>query len=210
MFARLESFSLKTILVTSSIPSEGKTTVALNLAGSFAQSEKKVLLLDCDLRKPRIHSIFETERFPGLSDYLFGNSSLEDITRDTKLSNLKFITSGTIPPNPSELLGSSQMIEFLEQMKEHYDIIIVDSPPFISVTDSEILARITDGTILVVQANKTPIDAFLKAHERISGFEEHKFLGALLNNFMYKQTYGYYYNYYYYYSRPEGQSKGKK
>ncbi|HEY5535872.1 MAG TPA: polysaccharide biosynthesis tyrosine autokinase [Ignavibacteria bacterium] len=210
LFSKLESEPLKTILVTSAIPSEGKTTVALNLAGSFAQSDKKVLLLDCDLRKPRIHAIFESERFPGLSDYLFANASIEDVVRSTRLENLHYITSGTIPPNPSELLGSNQMKEFLEKMKLMYDIIIVDSPPFISVTDPEILVRITDGTILVVQANKTPMEPFVRAFEGIMNIGRNKFLGSVLNNFMYRQAYGYYYNYYYYYSKPEVQKKEKK
>lgn len=206
MYSKIES-ELKTILVTSSVPGEGKTTVALNLAGSFAQTDKKVLLLDCDLRKPRIHAIFESERFPGLSDYLFSNVTLEEIIRETKFKNLTFITSGTIPPNPSELLGSQQMYDFLEQLRQQYDVIVLDSPPFISVTDAEILSRISDGTILVVQANKTPMEAFLKTYERILNIDPHKFLGSLLNNFSLKSAYGYYYNYYYYYSRPENIDK---
>jgi len=206
LYSKLES-DLKVILVTSSIPGEGKTTVALNLSGSFALADKKVLLLDCDLRKPRIHAIFESERFPGLSDYLFSNVTLEEITRSTKLQNLFYITSGTIPPNPSELLGSKQMADFLEKLKGIYDIIILDSPPFISVTDPEILSRISDGTILIVQANKTPVDAFLKTYVRINNIDSHKFLGSVLNNFSLKSAYGYYYNYYYYYSRPDGVDK---
>ncbi|MFZ4589464.1 MAG: GumC family protein [Ignavibacteria bacterium] len=205
-YSKLES-ELKTILITSSLPSEGKTTVALNLAGSFAFADKKVLLLDCDLRKPRVHSIFQAERYPGLSDYLFSNVKFEEIVRKTKLEKLDFITSGTIPPNPSELLGSKQMLDFLKYLETQYDIIVLDSPPYISVTDAEILSRISDGTILVVQANKTPYDAFVRAHDRIVENEEHKFLGAVLNNFSIKSAYGYYYNYYYYYSKPNGTNK---
>jgi len=208
MYSKLES-ELRTILITSSVPSEGKTTVALNLAGSFALTDKKVLLIDCDLRKPRIHSIFQTERFPGLSDFLFSNVKFEDIVRKTKLDNLDFITSGTIPPNPSELLGSKQMDDFLEHTKSIYDIIILDSPPFVSVTDAEILSRIADGTVLVVHANKTPADVFVRAAERIVNNDVHKFLGSVLNNFSIKTSYGYYYNYYYYYSKPEGKDKKK-
>lgn len=208
-FSKLEGDPLKTILITSSIPSEGKSTVALNLAGSFAQSDKKVLLIDCDLRKPRIHSIFESERFPGLSNYLFGNVQLDDIIRRTKLPLMDFITSGTIPPNPSELLGSHQMKDLLTLLRSKYDYIIIDSPPFISVTDSEILSRITDGTALVVLANKTPIDVFSKSYERLHNMNNHNFLGAILNNFSYKNVYGYYYNYYYYYNnKPETGTKG--
>ncbi len=206
-FSKLESDQLKTILVTSSIPMEGKTIVAANLAGSFAQAGKKVLILDCDLRKPRIHNVFETDKFPGLSDFLFTNVTIEDITRRTPMDNLYFITSGTIPPNPSELLGSEQMKQFMNKLKESYDIIIVDSPPFITVTDSEILYNITDGTVLVCQANKTPSDAFWKTYERLSKKYPHHLLGCVLNNFNFKSSYGYYYNYYYYYSQPEANKK---
>ncbi len=206
-FSKLESEQLKTILVTSSIPFEGKTIVASNLAGSFAQAGKKVLIVDCDLRKPRIHSVFESDKFPGLSDYLFTNVTLEDITKRTPMDNLYYITSGTIPPNPSELLGSVQMKQFIHKLKEIYDVIIIDSPPFITVTDSEILYNITDGTILVCQANKTPSDAFWKTYDRLSKKYPHHLLGCVLNNFNFKSSYGYYYNYYYYYSQPESNKK---
>ncbi|MBS1517228.1 MAG: polysaccharide biosynthesis tyrosine autokinase [Bacteroidetes bacterium] len=206
-FSRLESEQLKTILVTSSIPFEGKTIVSSNLAGSFAQAGKKVLIMDCDLRKPRIHNVFETDKFPGLSDYLFTNVTLEDITRPTPMDNLHFITSGTIPPNPSELLGSVQMKQFINKLKEIYDMVIIDSPPFITVTDSEILYNITDGTVLVCQANKTPADAFWKTYDRLNKKYPHHLLGCVLNNFNFKSSYGYYYNYYYYYSQPDSNKK---
>lgn len=206
-YAKLEETPIKTILLTSSVPSEGKTTISLNVAGSLAQMDKKVLLLDCDLRKPRIHNVFETDRFPGLSDYLFSNASLDEITRKTKLENLSVITSGTIPPNPSELLASKQMKEFLDKMKGIYDFIVIDSPPYISVTDAEILFRITDGTILVLRAGKTPSDAFFRTCEKLMKLDAHNFLGVVFNNFSYKSAYGYYYNYYYYYSKPDEKPK---
>ncbi len=202
-YAKLEENPIKTILLTSSVPSEGKTTISINLAGSLAQTDKKVLLLDCDLRKPRIHSVFDIDRYPGLSDYLFSNATLEEITRKSKVENLDVITSGTIPPNPSELLGSKQMKLFIEKMKSKYDFIIIDSPPFISVTDAEILFRIADGTILVLKAGKTPADAFYRTCEKLMHIDQHNFLGVVFNNFSYKSAYGYYYNYYYYYTRPD-------
>jgi len=200
-YSKLESEPIKTILITSSIPSEGKTIVALNLAGTFAQANKKVLLVDCDLRKPRVHSALGVDRYPGLSDYLFKNVAFEEIVRPTQLENMSFITSGTIPPNPSELLGSVQMKNFLALMKEKFDIIVLDSPPFITVTDAEILFNMTDGTILVAQADKTPFEAFVKSYVRLSSINPHNLLGAVLNNFNFKTSYGYYYNYYYYYQK---------
>lgn len=211
-FSKLESEPIKTILITSSIPSEGKTVVALNLAGTFAQANKKVLLVDCDLRKPRVHSALGTDRYPGLSDYLFKNVAFEDIVKKTQQENMWFIPSGTIPPNPSELLGSVQMKNFLADMRNKYDIIVLDSPPFITVTDAEILFNMTDGTILVAQANKTPFEAFVKSYIRLSSINPHNLLGAVLNNFNFKTSYGYYYNYYYYYQnqKPEDQNKNAK
>jgi tyrosine-protein kinase Etk/Wzc len=207
-YSKLEEKPLKSILITSTIPSEGKTIMAVNLAGSFAQAGKNTLLLDCDLRKPRIHNIFKTERYPGLSDYLFNNVKFEDIIRKAKMDNLSYVTSGTIPPNPSEILGSVQMQQFLKKLEEFYEIIIIDSPPFISVTDSEILFNITDGTILVARSHLTPFEPFYKTYRRLLTLNPKNLLGCVLNNFAFKSSYGYYYNYYYYYSRPE--SKGKK
>jgi len=209
-YSKLEEVPLKSILITSTIPVEGKTIVSINLAGSFAQAGKKTLLLDCDLRKPRIHNVFKMERYPGLSDYLFANVELNEIIRTSKMNNLDFITSGTIPPNPSELLGSIQFKNFLEKLEGLYDIVIIDSPPFISVTDSEILFNITDGTILVCRANMTPMEAFLKTYKRLYKINSHNLLGCVLNNFSFKSSYGYYYNYYYYYSKPDDKKRNLK
>jgi tyrosine-protein kinase Etk/Wzc len=208
-YSKIEEKPLKTILVTSTIPSEGKTIVSTNLAGSFAQAGNRTLLLDCDLRKPRVHNVMQSDRYPGLSDKLFKNVTMDEIIRPTKLANMSYITSGTIPPNPSELLGSKQMIEFINELGELFDIVIIDSPPFVSVTDSEILFNITDGTILVSRANLTPIDAFLKTYRRLYKLNRSNLLGCVLNDFAFKSSYGYYYNYYYYYSKPDI-SKSKK
>lgn len=208
-YAKIEAKPSTAILVTSTIPTEGKTIVSVNLAGSFAQAGKKTLLLDCDLRKPRVHNVFKHDRYPGLSDKLFANVTLDDVCRKTKMNNLEYITAGTIPPNPSELLGSIQMKDFLNELKQKYEVVIIDSPPFISVTDSEILFNITDGTLLVARANLTPIDAFLKTYKRLYKINSHNLLGCVLNDFSFKSSYGYYYNYYYYYSKPD-MSKPKK
>ncbi len=207
-FAHPDKGFLKTILVTSSAPQEGKTTVAINLGGSFAQSNRKTLVLDCDLRKPRIHTVFNTNRFPGLIDYLFGKASLEEIIRSTDSPNLNYITSGTIPPNPAEMLESKAMKEFLEIIKEKYDVILLDSPPVIAVTDSEILASLVDASILVVSAGTTETELMEKSVELIKR-DGSSFIGTVLNNFSYKSGYGSYYKYYYYYSRPTESRKNK-
>lgn len=199
-FSKINRDNLKTILVTSSAPREGKTTVTVNLAGTFSHSNKKTLILDCDLRKPRVHNVFGANRFPGLVDYFFGQASLEEITRASELNNLFYITAGTIPPNPAELLESQQMLDFLEELKSIYDIILIDSPPIIAVTDSEVLSKLVDASILVVSANTTEADLMTKAVELIKN-ENKAFIGTVLNNFSYKSGYGSYYKYYYYYSR---------
>jgi tyrosine-protein kinase Etk/Wzc len=198
-YSKLKNESLKTILITSSLPSEGKSFVASNLAGTFALSGKKTLMLDCDLRKPKVHSIMEAHRYPGLCDLLYNNFDLMDITRNSDIKNLDYITCGTIPPNPSELLGSEQMYSQLKEIEKLYEIIIIDSPPFLSVTDAEILFNITDGTILVARAGKTPKIAFLKAYNKLKDINAHNLLGCILNDFSFRKSYSrYYYNNYYY------------
>jgi len=201
-FSRINTESLKSVLITSSAPQEGKTTIAVNLAGSFAHSKKKILLIDCDLRKPSVHKLFGRDKNPGLIDYLVGNAKLEDILYKSNIPNLSYITSGTIPPNPAEMLDSQEMRNFLKQLREKYDLIIVDSPPIIAVTDSEILTSMVDGTLLVVSSENTEIEMMERSVELIRR-ENTQFLGTVLNNFSYKSGYGSYYKYYYYYSRPD-------
>lgn len=208
-FAKLDKNAIRKILVTSSAPQEGKTLTSVNLAGSFAQANKKTIIVDCDLRKPRLHTIFKAKRFPGFTDYIYGQASLEDIIRKTEVNNLDFVSAGTIPPNPSEILSSSHMEDFLSMLERNYDMIVLDSAPIIAVTDSEILSRIVDATILVVSANTTETDLMLKSVELLR-HEMNTFIGVLLNNFSYKAGYGSYYKYYYYYSRPSDSKKSRK
>lgn len=207
-FSRVDTESVKTILITSSAPSEGKTMICTNLAGSFALSNKKTIIIDCDLRKPRIHSFFKTNRYPGVVDYLFGQVSLEEIIRPSEIPDLFFITAGTIPPNPSEILESQRMKDFINDMKQKYDYVLLDSPPVIAVTDSEILARIADVTALVVSANTTEIELMMRSLEIIQQ-DNINFIGTILNNFVYKSSYGSYYKYYYYYTRPRKTDRSK-
>ena len=207
-FAHPDKEALKTILVTSSAPQEGKTTIAVNLAGSFAQANRKTIVIDCDLRKPRIHNVFNSERYPGLIDYLFGKASIEQIVRKTESPNLSYITSGTIPPNPAEMLESKAMKEFLKLMRESFDVVLLDSPPVIAVTDSEILASLVDASILVVSADTTETELLEKSVELIKR-DGSSFIGTVLNNFSYRSGYGSYYKYYYYYSRPTERKKDK-
>ncbi len=209
-FSNVNIDSFKSILITSCLPREGKTFISLNLAGSFAQTGKNVLLMDCDLRKPRLHGIVGVKKNPGLVDYLFNRAKIEEVIHPAEIENMSYIFSGTIPPNPAEVLQSKAMHNFLSEMRRIFDVIIMDSPPIISVTDSEILSRIADGTILIVSADSTEIDLMTTAVGLIKN-DKSPFLGVVLNNFVYKNGYGSYYKYYYYYSHPtNGNGTGAK
>ncbi|MFN3874056.1 MAG: polysaccharide biosynthesis tyrosine autokinase, partial [Ignavibacterium sp.] len=198
-FARPERDSLKTILITSPAPQEGKSTIALNLAGSFAIANKKTLLLDADLRRPRLHKIFDKDKTPGLVDLLVGQIDFNNVIHKTKVDNLYFLPSGTIPPNPSEMLDSKAMENFISHIRNEYDYVIFDSPPVVAVTDSEILARKVDGVILVCSAEITELSLIERGIELLRS-DSSNFIGAVLNNFSGKAGYSSYYKYYYYYS----------
>ncbi|WP_337871949.1 polysaccharide biosynthesis tyrosine autokinase [Ignavibacterium sp.] len=198
-FSRPDKENLKTILITSPAPQEGKSTISINLGGSFALANKKTLIVDADLRRPQLHKVFERDKIPGVVDYLVGNAKLEEIIHRTKVDNLFFITSGTIPPNPAEMLDSSEMINFLSKVREMFDYVFIDSPPIVAVTDAEILARKVDGTILVCSAQITEIEMLTRAAELLKN-DNSNLIGAVLNNFNVKAGYGSYYKYYYYYS----------
>jgi len=202
-FSKIESDEpIKSILVTSSTASEGKTLICANLAGSLAYTDKKTLIIDCDLRKPRIHSFFNMQRYPGIIDYIFGKvNNIDEIIRPTPQNNLFVITTGTIPPNPSETIESKKMKDFIKQMKDKFDYILIDSPPLIAVTDAEILARLADTTLLIVSANTTEIDLMERSIQLLRQ-DNVSFAGVVLNNFIFKNSYGYYYKYYYYYRKP--------
>lgn len=197
-FSLPEKGSLQVILITSPAPKEGKTTISLNLAGGFALSNKKTLLIDADLRRPRLHRIFERDKTPGLVNYLVGEVPFEKIITESGIDNLHFISSGTIPPNPAEMLDSKAMDEFIAKIRLLYDIIIIDTPPIISVADAEILAKKVDGTILVGSANKTLKDMLSRSIQFIKN-DYSVLLGVVLNNFDTKSAYGSYYKYYYSY-----------
>lgn len=192
--------SLQVLMMTSANPGEGKTTVSSNTAVAFAQANKKVLLIDADLRKPQIHRRFFLDKEPGLSNMFFMTEKLEDVIQKTSVLNLDIICSGLIPPNPSEMLGSQKMNEFLEQVKDMYDIVIFDSPPVLSVTDAVVLSTVVDGIIFVVESGKTTTDAVYLAMEHIENVKG-RVLGVVLNNFDPRKAYGGYYygNYYRYY-----------
>ncbi len=202
---------LKTILVTSSGPKEGKSTTAANLAIAMAQAGNKVVLVDADLRRPVVHSIFGQEKDSGVTNYLMDAIPYEELAKKTFMDNLFIITSGILPPNPSELISSHKMEGLLEKLKQDFDIILFDSPPVIAVTDAAILSTKVDGVIIIVSSGQTNRDALLRSQSLLDNVGA-RVLGFLLNNVDVEGTYGSYYYYYYhnYYSKPGKKMKTKK
>jgi capsular exopolysaccharide synthesis family protein len=199
----------KTILVTSSQPSEGKTTTAINTAFMLAQTGADVLIIDCDLRRPRLHSHFNVSNARGLTNCLSGESDVEDLLQTyEKLPKLKLLTSGPIPPNPAELLGSEEMRKLLVSLSGKFTHIIVDSPPAISFTDSSILSTFVDGVILVVHGGRSSRAVVRRAKQQLLDVGAHIF-GVVLNNVKLETT-DYYYNSYYssYYRADETEAQG--
>ncbi len=192
----------KTMLVTSMNAQEGKTATTANIARILAQGGSRVLIVDCDLRRPRMHDIFGVKSAIGLSSFLSGSTD-QDIVQKVLEENIFFIPAGPIPPAPAELLGSTKMKRLLKELSEKYDFILLDSPPVQSVTDSLVLSQHVDGTIIVVRAGKTTYEDMESGMKKMHDVQTH-FLGFVLNG-MKKQDMGkYYYGYSNYYAKEEG------
>lgn len=185
---------IKRILVTSSEPGEGKSTTSGNLALAFAQDEKKVILIDCDLRRPSLHKKFRISNNRGLSDVIIDRDKLNKCIQK-RTEYLDILTAGKIPPNPSEMLGSKAMSSLLDELSDIYDVIILDSPPVLAVTDAQILSTKVDGTVLVVRAEKTKKDTVLAAKGVLDKVNAN-ILGTVLNGGDKNKD-----NYYYYYGQ---------
>lgn len=194
--------------VTSSLPSEGKSYVASNLAIAMALDGRKVILVDADLHRPRVHEIFEVGRQPGLTNILLGELSVSDALIDTGVPGLKLLSSGALPPNPVELLNSPAMDTVLEKLQEEADIVIFDSPPVLAAADGQVLASKMDGVLYVMQLGRVPRSALQRAMELLQQANAH-IIGAVFNKVDEKQhqdTYGGYGNYYYGLEEGEGGS----
>jgi capsular exopolysaccharide synthesis family protein len=188
---------VRTLLVTSAIPGEGKTTTAANLAVVFAQTGRRTLLIDADFRKPGVHRIFDLPNDRGLSNLLRSDAtSLDDVAQATEQENLRVVVTGPLPPNPAELLASQRMRTILDRLAGAADLVIIDSPPVQAVTDAAILASIVDGTLFVVDAGRTPRGAVRKGREALAKAEA-RVLGVALNRLSEKSSGGYYYYDYY-------------
>ncbi|ANX13967.1 capsular biosynthesis protein [Fictibacillus arsenicus] len=183
---------IKKIVITSPKPGEGKSTTVANLAIAFAQQGKKVLLIDADLRKPTVANTFSLPNTSGLTNVLSRQSKIEQVIQQTAVENLHILTSGPIPPNPSELLGSNSMKELVAKAENEFDIILFDSPPVLAVTDAQVLTNLSDGTILVVRSGSTDQDAAKKAKDLLQ-VGKSRLLGVVLNGKNQKQEQYYYY-----------------
>lgn len=207
----------KIISITSALPSEGKTATTINLAISFSQLRKRVLIIDCDMRKPRIHKIFKIDNSVGLSSFLVGRAKLQDILHKTHIPNLYLVPSGPLPPNPTELIDADVMHELLQKLLEKVDFIFIDTPPLVGIVDPILLGKQSDGTLLVTWAGKTHRSVVKKAKEELDKFDI-RTLGVILNRTDSRRgEYGYNYSHYNYYSYrykeengPEAESLPKK
>ena len=185
----------KTITFCSALPQEGKSTTVANMAVSFAQLGDRVLVVDADLRKPRLHRIFKVKYVDGLSGYLTGKYHLKDTFHKTSIENIWLLPSGLIPPNPAELLNSVKMKEMMESVKKAFDVILIDTPPVLAVVDSVMVASITDGAVFVVRAGKTKNKAFENAIEELRKAKAN-IIGVLFNELRISKSDYYYMDYY--------------
>lgn len=186
---------IQAVMVTSANPAEGKSTTASNLAVVYAQADKKVLLIDADLRKPTLHHYLMLSNRSGLTNLLTGQVSRLEAVQHTQVHNLEVLTSGPVPPNPSELLSSKKMESLMEEFRKEYDIIIMDTPPVNAVADAQIVSTLCDGVLLVLHSGAVKKEHALRAKQSLEHAKA-RILGVVLNNVDRKLTEGYYYYYY--------------
>jgi capsular exopolysaccharide synthesis family protein len=209
LFSAAES-APQVILITSAGPREGKTTTTLNLGITMAQAGSKVLLLDCDMRRPKLHKAFSLAKDRGISNLLVGGKAQDGAWRHTPVPNLDVIPCGPIPPNPSEMLGSKRMSDLLHRLRKEYAHILIDSPPSTAVTDSAVLSKSVDGVVLVIRAGDTAREMVKNGIGQFEAVGAH-ILGAILNGVdIGRDKYYYYYQYYHYYYGDDGDKKKRK
>ena len=197
---------VRALLITSASPQEGKSTTTANLAVTLAQADQRVILVDTDLRRPTAHKLFNLSNNVGITSALMqrADEAADAVLQDTAVSGLRVLTSGPLPPNPSELLGSERMRHLVERLRSQCDVLIFDSPPVMAAADAAILSTLVDGTLLVIDADSTRRAEALRAQETLAKVGG-RLLGAVLNK-LGERSSGYYSYYYYYYSR-DGKSE---
>jgi capsular exopolysaccharide synthesis family protein len=205
LFTISDKERLAAIVVTSSIPGEGKTSTACNLAVAMAQAGHSVILVDADFRRPDLHRIFHRPENVGLGNLILGDRPESEVLMSTPLDNLRVVCTGPTPPDPSELLGSTRMLGVVRRLKELADVVIFDTPPVSAVTDATVLATMVDGVVLVVEGGRTPVQSVIKARDILQSVNA-RILGVVLNKVRQSDTGEYYYRYY----RREGAPNGDK
>ncbi len=189
--------TFKTLIVTSSNKSEGKTTLSTNLAVALAESGRKVCIIDCDFRRPRVHAVFGSNQQPGVIEILFDGKKWQDVVQDTMIPNVQVLTGGKRPPNPAEIIRSHKLHELIETLKGHYDHVLIDSAPFGIISDAAPLIKLADGVILAVRFNKAKepeLDLTIENLQKVKA----NVLGVVMTAFDHKKSSGYYYTSYYY------------
>ena len=205
-FSNIAGRELKTILMTSATPDEGKSTTVSNLAVVMAQAGHSVVVCDCDFRNPTQHKIFSVPN-KGLSNCVSTGSDVMEIVQPTKIPNLYVLTSGPVAPNPSELLGSQNMVDIFEKLKQYFDYVLVDTPPIMPVTDAAVVSGKVDGTILIIASGEVSPSIAVEAKKRLEQAGAHM-LGVVLNKVDVASTGHYGYGYYYYYGTEHESSHG--
>ena len=205
-FSNIAGQEMKTIMLTSATPNEGKSTTISNLAVVMAQAGHSVVLCDCDFRNPTQHKIFGLHN-KGLSNCVATGSNVMDIIQQTSVPNLYVLTSGPVAPNPSELLASQNMVDILEELKQHFDYVLVDTPPVMPVTDAAVVSAKVDGTILVIASGAVSPSIAVEAKTRLEQAGAH-LLGVVLNKVDVSGNSHYGYGYYYYYGTKHKGSHG--
>ncbi len=186
---------VKTLVVTSAGPQEGKTTTVSNLGITMAQSGSKVLLVDCDMRRPALHKSFKMDNIKGLTHILRGDAVLEEAVQITGIANLSLLSSGPLPPNPVELMGSARMRSLVSEMKDKFDMVVFDTPPAIAVADAVVLASYTDGVIMVINHGEVTPQAANRVKDMLENAKA-RILGVVLSGVPTNGDDSYYYYYY--------------
>ena len=194
---------LKSILVTSATPGEGKSTVVSNLAVAFAQTGASVCLVDADLRRPMAHKLMGLENWSGLTTALVGQNSLEAAIRGCAVDGLAVLTSGPIPPNPAELLGSGRMSRLVEDLEQRFDMVLIDSPPVLAVADAAVMAPKVGGVLMVTRSGQVGRHQVMRAKQALENVKAN-LLGVVLDGVSAEDRQGYYY---YYYQSKDGSNR---
>ena len=182
---------LRTLLATSTAPDEGKSTTVANLAVAMAQAEQRIILVDCDLRRPTLHELFGLPNDAGLTSAILATDDVALPLQATEVPGLSLLTSGPLPPRPADILGSRRMEQIISRLREEADVVLFDTPPVVAVTDAAVLATRVDGVLLVLQAHKTSRERARQARQILEKVKAN-IVGVVLNNAEIEQGYGYY------------------